>query len=225
MLWVLFSQYFSPYASHHLFEDGGVDLEVEVIVLRHDLPPDPSAQRLLYQKGHLLPSQVQHGCLLRQKLYWSILNDLDDDLNLSRLCRLLPGCPKAASLPKAPCETLHSLPSRVRGRLRFRSLPAEKSLYPSSMKHKIPSIWCHHICKLHIAQLTFEKRAESGGIGVFLRGESGGVQPKGGRGETQEPEEVEMDMISSLLSGLLSLVERLVLALVEGLEPLVESWA
>ena len=73
-----------------------------------------------------------------------------------------------------------------------------------------------------------EKRAESGGMGVFLRGESGGVQlAKGGRGETQEPEEVEMDMISSLLSGLLSRVERLVLALVEGgLEPLVEpSWA
>ena len=72
---------------------------------------------------------------------------------------------------------------------------------------------------------TLEKRAESGGMGVFLRGESGGVHPKGGRGETQEPEEVEMDMISNLLSGLLSLVERLVLALVEGLEPLVESWA
>merc|ERR1719370_1053454 len=70
-----------------------------------------------------------------------------------------------------------------------------------------------------------EKRAESGGMGVFLSGESGGVQPKGGRGETQESEEVEMDIISSLLSGLLSLVERLVLALVEGLEPLVESWA
>ena len=72
---------------------------------------------------------------------------------------------------------------------------------------------------------TLEKRAESGGMGVFLSGESGGVQPKGGRGETQEPEEEEMDIISSLLSGLLSLVERLVLALVEGLEPLVESWA
>ena len=38
----------------------------------------------------------------------------------------------------------------------------------------------------------------------------------------QEPEDVEIDMISSLLSGLLSLVERLVLALVEGLDPLVE---
>ena len=45
---------------------------------------------------------------------------------------------------------------------------------------------------------------------------------KGGRGETQEPEDVEIDMISNLLSGLLSLVERLVLALVEGLDPLVE---
>ena len=68
---------------------------------------------------------------------------------------------------------------------------------------------------------TLEKRAESGGMGVFLSGESGGVW-KGGRGETQEPEDVEIDMISSLLSGLLSLVERLVLALVEGLDPLVE---
>merc|ERR1712117_444746 len=37
---------------------------------------------------------------------------------------------------------------------------------------------------------SLEKRAESGGMGVFLSGESGGVQPKGGRGETQEPEEV-----------------------------------
>ena len=68
---------------------------------------------------------------------------------------------------------------------------------------------------------TLEKRAESGGMGVFLSGESGGVW-KGGRGKTQEPEDVEIDMISSLLSGLLSLVERLVLALVEGLDPLVE---
>ena len=93
-----------------------------------------------------------------------------------------------------------------------------------SIEEKFLSIKSDKIPISH-AQLTLEKRAESGGIGVFLSGESGGVLPKGGRGETQEPEEVEMDMISSLLSGLLSLVERLVLALVEGLEPLVESWA
>ena len=51
-------------------------------------------------------------------------------------------------------------------------------------------------------------------MGVFLTGESGGVQGKrGGRGETHDPEEVEMDMVSSRYSGLLSLVEMKVLEL------------
>ena len=61
---ILCSILLPPDSSHHLLEDGGVDLEVEVVVLRHDLPADAPAQRLLYQEGHLLPCQVQYGCLL-----------------------------------------------------------------------------------------------------------------------------------------------------------------
>ena len=71
------------------------------------------------------------------------------------------------------------------------------------------------------------RRAESAGMGVFLSGESGGLQEWGGRGDTQEPEWVEMDMVSRRLSGLLSRVERLVLPRLpprpEGLHPRVDT--
>ena len=62
----------SPDASHDLLEDGGVDLEVEVVVLRHDLPADPPAQRLLYQERHLLARQVQYGRLLEHKNQYTV---------------------------------------------------------------------------------------------------------------------------------------------------------
>ena len=62
----------SPDASHDLLEDGGVDLEVEVVVLRHDLPADPPAQGLLYQERHLLPCQVQNGRLLEHKNQYTV---------------------------------------------------------------------------------------------------------------------------------------------------------
>ena len=54
-----------PDARHHLLKDGGVDLQVEVVVLRHDLPTNAAAHGLLYQERHLLPGQVQHCCFLK----------------------------------------------------------------------------------------------------------------------------------------------------------------
>ena len=47
-----------PDARHHLLKDGGIDLQVEVVVLRHDLPTNAAAHRLLYQERHLLAGQV-----------------------------------------------------------------------------------------------------------------------------------------------------------------------
>ena len=60
-----FQFFLPPDSSHDLLEDSGVDLEVEVVVLGHDLPADAAAQRLLYQKSHLLPCQVQYRRLLQ----------------------------------------------------------------------------------------------------------------------------------------------------------------